>query len=135
MTVKEKTRLLEEEFSVLWKKLWNNENEKEKYSNEYIESYDKMEILKQGVVLNDETYNLSDLISESNKRFMWKEPKWGIPKGRRNINENVIECALREFSEETGYDNKELTFIDNLLPFEEIFSGSNYKSSTMVKVD
>ena len=38
MTMKEKNRLMEEEFSVLWKKLWNNENEKEKYSNEYIES-------------------------------------------------------------------------------------------------
>lgn len=128
MTLKEKNRLMEEEFSVLWRQLWNNENEKEKYSNEYMESYDKMEILKQGVVLNDETYNLRELISESNKIHMWQEPEWGFPKGRRNINENDIECALREFSEETGYDSKELTFINNLLPFEEIFSGSNYKS-------
>jgi 8-oxo-dGTP pyrophosphatase MutT (NUDIX family) len=58
----------------------------------------------------------------------WMEPEWGFPKGRRNTNESDFDCAVREFSEETGYNIKQLTYIQNILPFEEIFSGSNYKS-------
>ena len=51
-----------------------------------------------------------------------------MPKGRRNFQEKDLECALREFEEETGYSSKYVTIIDNMLPFEEIFIGSNYKS-------
>ena len=36
---------------------------------------------------------------------VWREPEWEFPKGRRNTkHEPAAECALREFSEETGYD-------------------------------
>jgi 8-oxo-dGTP pyrophosphatase MutT (NUDIX family) len=65
----------------------------------------------------------SDIISEQ-----WHEPEWGFPKGRRNVQENDYDCALREFSEETGYAISVLQNIRNILPFEEIFIGSNYKS-------
>jgi 8-oxo-dGTP pyrophosphatase MutT (NUDIX family) len=58
----------------------------------------------------------------------WSEPEWGFPKGRRNYQENDISCALREFEEETGYSRKEVNIINNLKPFQEIFTGSNYKS-------
>ena len=35
----------------------------------------------------------------------WCEPEWEFPKGRRNTkHEPGAKCALREFSEETGYD-------------------------------
>jgi 8-oxo-dGTP pyrophosphatase MutT (NUDIX family) len=33
----------------------------------------------------------------------YDETEWGFPKGRRNINESDLSCALREFSEETGF--------------------------------
>lgn len=65
----------------------------------------------------------SDIISEH-----WHEPEWGFPKGRRNMQENDYDCALREFSEETGYATTVLQNIRNILPFEEIFIGSNYKA-------
>ena len=58
----------------------------------------------------------------------WLEPEWGFPKGRRNYKEKDIDCALREFEEETGYSKHNLIFIKNLNPFEEIFTGSNLKS-------
>jgi 8-oxo-dGTP pyrophosphatase MutT (NUDIX family) len=35
---------------------------------------------------------------------------------------------LREFEEETGYSRQSINILQNLIPFEEIFTGSNYKS-------
>ena len=54
--------------------------------------------------------------------------QWGFPKGRRNYQENDINCGLREFEEETGYSKKSIHIIKNLTPYEEIFVGSNFKS-------
>jgi ADP-ribose pyrophosphatase YjhB (NUDIX family) len=72
-------------------------------------------------------YSLETMIDECTQS--WDEPEWGFPKGRRNYNESDIDCALREFYEETGLKNKNISFIvSNLAPFEEIFMGSNYKS-------
>ena len=52
----------------------------------------------------------------------------GFPKGRRNPYESDYDCALREFSEETGYSSKGLQNVRNVVPFEETFTGSNYNS-------
>jgi 8-oxo-dGTP pyrophosphatase MutT (NUDIX family) len=74
-------------------------------------------------------YDLLSLLDESDTiSEQWHEPEWGFPKGRRNVQENDYDCALREFSEETGYVISVLQNIRNILPFEEIFIGSNYKS-------
>ena len=35
---------------------------------------------------------------------------------------------MREFEEETGFDKSQLSIINNLLPVEEIYTGSNFKS-------
>lgn len=56
-----------------------------------------------------------------------QETEWGFPKGRRNMNETDIDCALREFHEETGLNPKGLR---PLKPSEtasvtEQFQGSN----------
>ena len=56
------------------------------------------------------------------------EPEWGFPKGRRNYQEKDIMCVIREFEEETGYTKNDIMVINNILPLEEIFTGSNYKS-------
>jgi len=58
----------------------------------------------------------------------WKETEWEFPKGRRNQKEKDLECALREFEEETGISRNKLIVIENIFPFEEIFIGSNHKS-------
>ena len=72
------------------------------------------------------SYNLQSLIQESGTS--WVEPEWGFPKGRHNNLEKDLSCGLREFEEETGYPAHSVKVIQNLLPFEEIFTGSNYKS-------
>ena len=58
----------------------------------------------------------------------WCEPEWGFPKGRRNNGEKDLECGLREFQEETGFSVDDITLIENINPYEELFIGSNLKS-------
>lgn len=73
---------------------------------------------------NDELAN--ELINSS--LTLWIEPEWGFPKGRRNCGEKDLECGLREFQEETGFNLDEIKLIENLNPYEELFIGSNLKS-------
>ena len=56
---------------------------------------------------------------------MHADTEFGFPKGRRNINETDVQCALREFSEETGVDAADVRVVPGICPFEEVFSGSN----------
>ena len=49
-------------------------------------------------------------------------------KGRRNFQEKDLNCALREFEEETGYIKSNVKLVQNIIPYEEIFTGSNMKS-------
>ena len=55
----------------------------------------------------------------------WNGPEWGFPKGRRNINENNKNCAIREFCEETNLDKNDFKINNNIYPMSEIFVGSN----------
>ena len=70
--------------------------------------------------------NLEYLIQ--NSKTTWQETEWEFPKGHRNFQEKDVETALREFEEETGYSKDNITIIDNIIPYEEIFIGSNHKS-------
>ena len=36
--------------------------------------------------------------------IVYESPEWGFPKGRRNMHESDLDCAKREFEEETGID-------------------------------
>lgn len=125
MTNAEKMRILNIDFNVLWKELWG-ENVNHHYNEEQHNSKEKFDSLKNGVSYGSEDYNLKKLIDESNT--IWEEAEWGFPKGRHNNNEKDLMCALREFEEETGYSRYSLKIVQNLMPFEEIFTGSNYKS-------
>ena len=57
----------------------------------------------------------------------WEEAEWEFPKGRMQQGENDLECALREFQEETHISKHNVRIIYNLCPFEEIYKGSNDK--------
>jgi len=132
MTMNEKEKLMTTDFASLWKDLWNKENDVSYKTDENL-SCDKFNSLKNGVLWqkgkNNEIYTLANLIEESYQTSdRWCEPEWGFPKGRRNSLEKDYDCALREFCEETGYDKKYLSQLENINPFEEVFMGSNYKS-------
>lgn len=128
MTIYEKNDLKSKTFDELWKNVWGGVNVSSQYKNEEIISREKFANLKNGVYFNDILFTLDDLIEESNKIQSWEETEWGFPKGRRNNKESDYDCALREFNEETGYKTKFLLNLQNVIPYEEIFTGSNYKS-------
>jgi hypothetical protein len=112
MTVEEKKDLLEQDFTALSRAMWNSDHE-DAFAREKFTS-----IKGSGV--------LAELIASSATR--WDCQEWGFPKGRRNSHESDITSALREYEEETGYDRRAVQLIRNLLPYEEIFVGSNYKA-------
>ena len=142
MTRDEKERLCSVDFNKLWKDIWGNSKYSNQYKSEEIISREKYNMLLEGICdyLQQDgghnerrfgtipKYTLQSLIKESEQFESWEEPEWGFPKGRRNNQENDFDCALREFTEETGYHSTSLVYIQNVLPFEEIFLGSNYKS-------
>jgi len=125
MTLTEKLNLLSVNYNELWNNLWGN-NLGFQYRGEEKISFDKFNQLKKGIMIKDNTVTLESLILNSDTR--WKEPEWGFPKGRRKYKEKDLNCALREFEEETGIHSNCLTNIQNIIPFEEVFTGSNYKS-------
>ncbi len=126
MTIKEKNLLLTESFDNLWSRLWGGYNNN-LYRNEEINARDKFNEIKNGIHLyNDEYYNLKSLINNSNTS--WVEPEWGFPKGRRNYQETDLLAGLREFEEETGIKRENLNVISNIIPYDEVFIGSNIKS-------
>lgn len=125
MTVEEKRRILEVDFDVLWKDLWGNLLGIQ-YRGEERTSRDKYNSLKEGIMIKNKLCTLKSLIEESTTK--WETPEWGFPKGRRNYQEKDLTCALREFEEETGYNKNSINIISNIVPYEEIFTGSNFKS-------
>jgi 8-oxo-dGTP pyrophosphatase MutT (NUDIX family) len=124
MSVQEKSRILSEPFDKLWKQLWG-ENSGTQYRSEEIASSKKFELIRNGVVVEEKFITIKDIIT--NSKTKWTETEWEFPKGRRNSQEKDLDCAIREFEEETGFSQNDIIIIDNLLPFEEMYIGSNHK--------
>ena len=125
MTITEKQNILTKSFDELWSSLWGDYSGIQYRGEEQI-SKNKYLQLKNGIDLGNIKYNLESLITSSTT--LWETAEWGFPKGRRNHQEKDVDCAFREFSEETGYSKQTLKQILNVLPYEEIFIGSNVKS-------
>ena len=125
MSIKETQIIKTSNYDVLWQNIWGV-NYRNIYKNEEKLSKEKFTTLKNGFYHNDKYISLDTLIASSNTEFT--ETEWGFPKGRRNHSENDINCALREFEEETGYSKNDITIINNLFPIEEIFTSYNCKS-------
>jgi 8-oxo-dGTP pyrophosphatase MutT (NUDIX family) len=131
MTLSEKTRILTQPFSLLWSQLWARPVSNV-YKTEETNSCRKFDILRTVGVVNTEasgvetTTSLVDMIH--NSPTAWTEQEWEFPKGRRNFRENDIDCALREFEEETGINRKLISIVENIVPYKEYFIGSNFKS-------
>ena len=126
MSISEKQDISTKSFETLWSDMWGTCPTSINFKGEELISQKKFYSLKTGVSINEETITLDNLILNSTTN--WEGPEWEFPKGRRNYQEKEIDCALREFEEETGYPMSDLNVIENLLSFDEIFIGSNHKS-------
>lgn len=122
ITITERKYILNNDFNVLWKNLWGSEDNK----SEYKDALEKFNLLKEGFKVKKNEIlieiNLNKLIENSVYKYF--EPEWGFPKGRRNLKEKNIECAKREFEEETNINSNEIDII-NMSPLEEIYLASN----------
>ena len=58
----------------------------------------------------------------------YNEANYIMPKGRLKYNESTIDCAVREFSEETGYPKKDIQVLYNYPFFVDDFIGSDNKT-------
>jgi 8-oxo-dGTP pyrophosphatase MutT (NUDIX family) len=125
MSLFEKEQILSEPFNDLWKNMWGEVTNLQ-YKNEEYTSLKKIDIIRTGVTINNNFVTLKDIVNKSTTK--WFETEWEFPKGRRNFKEKDLECALREFEEETGISKSKIKIIENVLPFEEIFIGTNHKS-------
>ena len=125
MALSEKAKIKEETFENLWKTMWGDAISIQHKSEEFSSSK-KFHVIKNGVAIDTATITLEDIIDKSTTN--WDETEWEFPKGRRNNKEKDIECAMREFEEETGISKNNITIVENVMSFEEIFIGTNYKS-------
>lgn len=109
MTKYEQNLILNESFEGLWAKVWGSG--RETTSSEFEESKNKFEKL-----------NCKKMIKESPSDF--DDAEWGFPKGRRMRGESDMDCAIREFFEETNIVREAYTVCSNI-SFTENFTGTN----------
>ena len=126
MSVLERQNIQANPFETLWRNMWGDTNIGTQYKAEESASQKKFDALKSGIQVECELITLTSLINGCTTN--WTETEWEFPKGRRNFQEKDLDCALREFEEETGYEREQIKVVENLMPFEEIFIGSNHKS-------
>ena len=107
MTIREQTMLANEPFDTIWRHLWGDDRS----SSDYANSKEKFEAL-------DRTSIITAYISP------YFEPEWGFPKGRRIRGETDLDCAIREFTEETNVPREAYVVLKNIL-LEETFTGLN----------
>jgi len=116
MTISERNMILNSKFEDIWNYVWNQGDSSIKNNKEFINSKVKF------LILNDTNF-LRNYITSINS--IYNEQEWGFPKGRRKMRETDMDCAIREFYEETRITKDNLDIIADIIPFEEIFFGTN----------
>lgn len=130
MTPAERKRIADaKSFDELWFGFWHNDACRS-YMREYQQAKKQFNTLKHGFPLrcaNGSTiiiFSLAYLLENTTPQY--DSAEWGWPKGRRNINETDLVCALREFNEETGVPLHNISILLHGKPFEEVFTGCNH---------
>jgi 8-oxo-dGTP pyrophosphatase MutT (NUDIX family) len=114
MTQNEQHRILTKSFHELWQDIWGETPSIKSHKNNYDTSEKRFSQLHS---------KLLQLIKDNPTK--WIEPEWGFPKGRRNPYETDLNCAVREFQEETGLNLNDFYIIQNTNYISETFFGSN----------
>lgn len=103
-------------FNYLWKYVWCIDNINEIIDRDYNYSNGKFNIIKNNGLLNDCLKNIKP---------EYKNYEWGFPKGRRLNIEKNIDCAKREFIEETNLNESDFKILENIDCITENLIGTN----------
>jgi 8-oxo-dGTP pyrophosphatase MutT (NUDIX family) len=96
MTVDEQERLRSQPFLDLWQSVWGLATPRKCLATEFNVASSTFAELVDG----RHGHTLADIMGDNPAHIL--ERQWGFPKGRRNIREPEVACAMREFMEETG---------------------------------
>jgi 8-oxo-dGTP pyrophosphatase MutT (NUDIX family) len=99
-----------------------NHGLKKSYHHDFLIAQKKFEKIKNAKNIQS-IFPLDWYIKKTKTQYNVNE--WGFPKGRKNFKESNLECAVREFSEETGLTNDDFVILENITPIEEIFTGTD----------
>ncbi len=126
MTMDERKQIMTKSFEELWNDLWYQSNGEVNREKDMNISKDKFELLKSGIFIKKNDINIQYSLEKlmKNCKYKYNVPEWGFPKGRRNIKERNIDCANREFREETNVQSNDYQIV-NISPMEELFMGIN----------
>lgn len=115
MTPEEINNICTKDFDFLWNNLWDLNNIKNKnHHKEYTISKQKFYDLK---------LNCPDIIINTKPLYHFNE--WGFPKGRRELYESDLVCAIREFEEETNLDESKYIVMEKCKSIRENLIGTN----------
>ena len=107
MTIAEQELISKSSFEDIWRTLWGDDHT----NGDYASSQAKFAQL-----------DCQDLVA--NNPSSYAEPEWGFPKGRRVRGESDVDCAIREFGEETNISRDSYVVLKNIR-LEETFEGLN----------
>jgi 8-oxo-dGTP pyrophosphatase MutT (NUDIX family) len=116
------------DFTELWSRMWTDRHSNRMFQKEYEMSKLKFGELKSGCVMTFKErgkcwVTLQTLLQGTRSEL--PEREWGFPKGRRNSNEDNLQCALREFQEETSIPGSSIGLLHDSPCVQEEFVGSN----------
>jgi 8-oxo-dGTP pyrophosphatase MutT (NUDIX family) len=121
MTPIEIKNINESTFDELWDDFWTPENKKKNHiKKKYFESKENFESLK-----NKKDVELSLEFYTKNVKSLYDIPEWGFPKGRKMKGETDMDCAIREFGEETNFKINDIKIMSNVKPIIENIVGTN----------
>jgi 8-oxo-dGTP pyrophosphatase MutT (NUDIX family) len=129
MSYSEKIDILSMKYSQLWYRVmlyypdYLNINS-DRMSTGDINAYIKKKNKYESTFANDGCHKLKQLISGTNN----SELLWEIPKGRKCKNELTMDCAVREFKEETNIRSSQYKVMTNINPVTESYinTGTTY---------
>jgi 8-oxo-dGTP pyrophosphatase MutT (NUDIX family) len=120
MTPEEKLIILTFNFETMWNHHWQTHNNNPKFNRKKIADFSVYTAKKNKfdkLITDDNGKRIRNLISISrNSSLIWE-----IPKGRKDFDhENDIECAVREFQEETGISKDSYRILSEIKPFKTV---------------
>lgn len=103
------------DFLDMWNSLWKKTSKSKAFQKEFKNSKELFDKL----IELDDFKKLVEIVPTYNT------PEWGFPKGRRNLFEKNLDCAIREFEEETGISSENISVLSKINCVSEEYTGTN----------